>query len=245
MGFATREQSCLRLPGLTPAADAVLSDIGVPIEHRRIVRLAESGGRDAKASRPGSSRLTFVSTALLKVARNPYATDAITRIVGLNEVMKGFELYGAEGGEGLLVLAHFAADRAQFQDRSSGEANDSRLVLVEDPSAREYEELLGEAAAIIDSVGLGGPTAATNDALVRGRPVIGNLMNHQLAPLQGFEYPGCQARTAREIADALWWVERHPDDARALGLRNSAFASQALTPTAAALRLISWVGLTN
>jgi glycosyltransferase involved in cell wall biosynthesis len=243
--FVTRQREGIRAaravsfpwPGLVPAGDALLADIGVPAARRMFVYLADTH-RISPAPPPANPVLRILNGARLNWVRPMPPGFSEQDAKGTDVLLHGFARFLADGGRAELRLVekglHTAETRALVESLGIGHA----VVWLPEMDLRSFRAEMAAADVVCDQLSTSFPGMVALDAMALGRPVLANFRPDILGPAYADPWPVCDASDAAGVHRALAGLAGAPAECAALGERARAFAEKWLSPEANARRCL-------
>jgi glycosyltransferase involved in cell wall biosynthesis len=248
--FVARQRAGIRaacavsapLPGLVPAMDALLLDIGVEDSRRDFFYLAETGNAPAPPNRT-ARRLRVVNGARLNWKRPLPVGFSTQDHKGTDILLQGFADFVAQGRDAELVLFRKGLHVAETERLAASLGIASHIVWRDEVTLSEFHAELRGADVVCDQLGDSFPGMVAVDAMALGVPVIANFRPEILNRHFPEPIAACQAQTPFEVAAQLTMLASSPQARIKAGRAARHFARTHLSPVANARRCLALLGV--
>jgi glycosyltransferase involved in cell wall biosynthesis len=248
--FVARQRAGIRaacavsapLPGLVPAMDALLRDIGVDDSRRDFLYLAETGNAPAPPNRTDRP-LRVVNGARLNWKR-PFPAGFSTQDHKATDILlHGFADFVAEGRDAELVMFRKGLHVAETEQLAASLGIASRIVWRDEVTLSEFYAEVSRADVVCDQLGESFPGMVAVDAMALGVPVIANFRPEILGRHFPEPIAACQASTPADVAAHLAMLAASPQARIKAGRAARHFARTHLSPAANAKRCLAHLGV--
>jgi glycosyltransferase involved in cell wall biosynthesis len=248
--FVARQRAGIRaaaavsapLPGLVPAMDALLRDIGVDDSRRDFLYLADTANPPAPPNRTGRP-LRVVNGARLNWKRPLPAGYSTQDHKATDVLLQGFADFVAHGPDAELVLFRKGLHVAETEQLAASLGIASRIVWRDEVTLSEFYAEVSGADVVCDQLGESFPGMVAVDAMALGVPVIANFRPEILGRHFPEPIAACQARTPGEVAAHLAALAASPQARIKAGRAARHFARTHLSPAANARRCLAHLGV--
>ena len=248
--FVARQRAGIRaaaavsapLPGLVPAMDALLRDIGVDDARRDFFYLAETGNPPAPPTRT-EGPLRIVNGARLNW-KKPFPAGFSTQDhKGTDILLHGFAEFVGQGRDAELVMFRKGLHVAETERLAGSLGIASRIVWRDEVTLSDFHAALRGADVVCDQLGESFPGMVAVDAMALGVPVIANFRPDILGRHFPEPIAACQAQTPFEVAAHLAMLASSPQARIKAGRAARHFARTHLSPAANARRCLAHLGV--
>ena len=226
-------------PGVQPASDALLSEIGVSDAKRFFLYMTGEGAGDYTAPPTRPKPRVFCSARLTWGKPIAFGTSAID-YKGTDRLLQGLLSFNETTGLKLdvrLVKKGAHVEQTEMLARELGVAE--QITWLEEMPHHEFRKELSDADICIDQLDASLVGMAGLDAMGMGRPLIANGRPEIFEPSLREHFPICQAHSASEVCAQLQRLVADPEQRIAIGKRSQQFVRQHWSPLAAAQRCVS------
>ena len=225
-------------PGVVPASDALLREIGVSDEKRFFIYMTGeiNGAYTAPPARElpqifCSARLTWKKPIAFGTSQLDYK--------GTERLLEGMRTYNDKTGLKLNVRMvkkglHVAETRALAEELGVA----AQITWLDEMLYRDFRRELQAADICVDQLDESVVGMAGLDAMGLGRPLIANARADIFQPELSKHVPICQARTADEVCGQLERLVSDPEERVDTGKRSQQFVRRHWSPAAAAQRCV-------
>jgi hypothetical protein len=229
-------------PGVIPAADALLQDIGVVPGQRFFVWLTTALERSPRPASKGAA-LRILNGARLNWVEPlpPQFSDQDNKRTDI--LLRGFAAYVSSGGKGELRLfrkgLHVVETAALVQELGIG----PHVVWLDELGLDGFVSEMREADVVCDQLGPSFPGLVGLDGMALAKPVIANFRLDVMGNQFPEPFPVCNARTSDEVCAHLHALSASCSLRTEIGQAARAFAQRHLSPEANALKCLAALGL--
>lgn len=232
-GILAADAVAASLPGLVPAADALLQDIGVPDDRREFFYMADLEGGPPRQARP-TSRLRIVNGARLNWKKPLPAGFSSQDHKATDVLLEGFADFVTAGGDAELVLFRKGLHVAETEALAQALGIADRILWREEVGLREFYAEIAQADIVCDNLGDSFPGLVALQAMAAALPVIANFQPRFTAPHFPQAIPACQASTPAEVAGHLTTLAGSARARATTGLASRRFVRKYCSPAVAA-----------
>lgn len=230
------------LPGLVPAIDDLLREIGVADARRDFFYLSDVANAVPRAT-ARNQRLRLVNGARLNWKKPLPAGFSSQDHKGTDTLLFGFAEFVASGGDAELVLFRKGLHVPETEALARALGIASRIIWRDEMSLRDFYAELSEADIVCDQLGESFPGLVALDAMALGIPVIANFQPEIMGRYFPEPVAACQARTPSEVANHLATLAESESARAAAGEAGREFARTHLSPRANAVKCLRHLGL--
>jgi glycosyltransferase involved in cell wall biosynthesis len=230
------------LPGLVPATDAVLRDLGVADSRREFLYLADTL-TPVQRQRRSEPPLRIVNGARLNWHRPLPPGCSSQDHKGTDVLLDGFAEFIRSGGNAVLVMFRKGLDVGATEDRVRDLHLERHVEWRDEMSVRDFQRELAQADIVCDQLGESFPGMVALDAMAIGVPVIANFRMDLLGSHFPSPMPACHATAAADVAEHLGRLADSEATRVRTGLAGRRFARTHLSPAANAARCLARLGI--
>ncbi|HLG55910.1 MAG TPA: glycosyltransferase [Vicinamibacterales bacterium] len=225
-------------PGLVPAMDDLLREIGVAEAKRDFFYMADTDSVRPRCARD-TGPLRVVNGARLNWKEPLPQGFSSLDLKGTDILLKGFAEFVSLGGEAELVLFRKGLHVGETETLAETLGIGSRIVWREQVDLSEFHDEISRADIVCDQLaGAAFPGMVALDAMALGLPVIANFRPEIFDAHFPRPVAGCQARTPSEVASHLKRLASSAGARASAGRAAQGFARRYLSPAANAVKCV-------